>query len=882
MSASSAQSDLIDQARHYFADYLGRDLHELLKVVTDGAYELADQPAERAMAQLRSDTAYILKRDGAAWTQHLADQIKAQLNPGNVPDSGASALISSMQGPKDLSLVDDATIRREIMVSRVALAIMDRSSWELSDLRARVMQATGEPELADDDIFRPQVLARCLVRSWALANLSLDAWQGLESVVHKTVSLRAEEAYHETNRWMIEHGVLPEVDLRPFIRRSDGSPTEQSRLDEVEPEVPAEPPPAPEPAPTQAPQRRPLFQPPAAWRSLFSGTAANKPGLPPGPAAPGVPGQGQSSAPGAVATGSNGGGAGDAGGARASGGSAAGGFGAAGGPVAGAQAAEGAPSAGGAYGASGSSGGGAWGGPPTRNASSYRGYEDETHLMTRPVGGMQVRADVVLEQFGQIVERHLPGFRDTGVARPPSERLSNAMAQAQAQLAAQVDAAAAPGAPGGAELSPEQVIRDIRERHQALKQAAGSPAERATIELVALLFQSILTDDRIPPAIRVWFARLQMPVLRVAIAEPDFFSSAEHPARRLIDRMGACVMGFEGHTDMVGPALENEIKRIVQVVEAFPDTGRRVFQTVLTEFEKFLERYYADQNETARMGISLAQQVEQRETLAVQYTIELRKLLDEVPVQDGVREFLFRIWADVLATTAVRHGGQSKEVKLVREAATELMWTASAKTTREERAEVIRRLPPLLATLRHGMTAAGLSQPRQEDAIKALNLALTAAFGARAVTVTEDQLADLKRRLETIEELLPDDDLEVDDSWVLDELAHDQEGLEVVSDGGSMPGPAMVEWAMQLQLGDAFTLEYRGRHDVVRLAWQGMHKQLSLFINANGRSVLFQKARLAAFLQAGLLLPVQDESLTVAATRSAIKKIEADPGRLLH
>jgi hypothetical protein len=218
----------------------------------------------------------------------------------------------------------------------------------------------------------------------------------------------------------------------------------------------------------------------------------------------------------------------------------------------------------------------------------------------------------------------------------------------------------------------------------------------------------------------------------------------------------------------------------------------------------------------------------------------------------------------------------------VREAATELMWTASAKTTREERAEVIRRLPPLLATLRHGMTAAGLSQPRQEDAIKALNLALTAAFGARAVTVTEDQLADLKRRLETIEELLPDDDLEVDDSWVLDELAHDQEGLEVVSDGGSMPGPAMVEWAMQLQLGDAFTLEYRGRHDVVRLAWQGMHKQLSLFINANGRSVLFQKARLAAFLQAGLLLPVQDESLTVAATRSAIKKIEADPGRLLH
>ncbi|MBK7613270.1 MAG: DUF1631 family protein [Burkholderiales bacterium] len=838
MSASPAQTALIDQARHFYADYLVKNLGDFLKAITEGAYALADQPAERAVAQQRNDTVQVLRRDGTAFTRQLAEQIQARLNPGKIADSAASALVASMQGQKDLSLVDDATIRREIMVSRTALAIMDRSSWELSDLRARAMQATGEPELADDDIFRPQVLARCVVRAWGAANMPLDAWQSLEAVLHKTLSVRAEEAYHETNRWMIEHGVLPEVDLRPFIRRSDGTSTQSAALDdEAEPpvaeEASKEAPPVAAPAPAQGGR----FQPPAAWRSLFVPSAASQ-----GQASAGAAGQVAPAGSSAVSMG----------GYRA------------------AQVGQTGPQGAGTH----------WGGGTQMPGGT--GYHEETHMMTRPVGGMHARADVVLEQFGQIMERHVPGFRDTSVARPASERLSNAMAQVQQQLAAQVDAAAVPGVPAGAQASPDQIIREIRERSQSLKAAAGSPAERATIELVALLFQSILTDERIPSAIRVWFARLQMPVLRVAIAEPDFFSSEDHPARRLIDRMGACVMGFEGSADMVGPALENEIKRIVQVVEAFPDTGRRVFQTVLNEFEKFLESYYAGQNETTRMGISLAQQVEQRETLAIQYTIELRKLLDEVAVQDGIREFLFKIWADVLATTAVRHGGQSKEVKTVREAATELMWTASAKTTREERAEVIRRLPPLLATLRHGMSAAGMAAQKQEDAIKALNLALTAAFGARTASVTEDQLADLKRRLEAIEELLPDDDLEVDDSWVLDELAHDQEGLEVVAEGGSMPGPAMVEWALQLRLGDAFTLDYRGRHEVVRLGWQGMNKQLSLFVSAKGRSVLFQKARLAAFLQAGLLLPVQDESLTVAATRTAMKKIEADPARLVH
>ena len=35
-----------------------------------------------------------------------------------------------------------------------------------------------------------------------------------------------------------------------------------------------------------------------------------------------------------------------------------------------------------------------------------------------------------------------------------------------------------------------------------------------------MMFQNILTEERIPASVRVWFARLQMPVLRVASASP--------------------------------------------------------------------------------------------------------------------------------------------------------------------------------------------------------------------------------------------------------------------------------------------------------------------------------------------------------------------------
>ena len=322
--------------------------------------------------------------------------------------------------------------------------------------------------------------------------------------------------------------------------------------------------------------------------------------------------------------------------------------------------------------------------------------------------------------------------------------------------------------------------------------------------------------------------------------------------------------------------------RIVQVVEAYPDTGRRVFQTVLTEFERFLESYFRDQNQASRKGVSLAQQVEQRETLAIQYTIELRRMLNEVPVQEGVRQFLFHVWADVLATTAVRFGPQGDQTKAMKRAAADLIWSASAKVTREERAEVIRRLPPLLKSLRDGMASAGMDAARQDEQIQQLNNSLAAAFTAKAAVIPDDRLRELMERLETLEELLPDaSDVQIDESMVLDLSGHQSSELEVVLDGGSMPTPAMVSWARELQVGSWYMLEHHGRTEPVQLAWQGLRKQLSLFVTPQGRCVLFQQHRLASYLQAGLLLPAQDEALTVRATRSALAKLDVDASRLL-
>lgn len=434
-------------------------------------------------------------------------------------------------------------------------------------------------------------------------------------------------------------------------------------------------------------------------------------------------------------------------------------------------------------------------------------------------------------------------------------------------------------------LQVQQATEWVRQRSNELKQAAQNPNEKATIEVVALMFQSILTEDRIQASLRIWFARLQIPVLRVALAEPDFFSSLQHPARRLIDRMGSCALGFDSNlSEVSAQALEVEIRRIVQVIEQYPETGRRVFQLVLDEFQKFLAHQLQAQGSTGKL-VTVAQQVEQKETLAVQYTIELRKLLDDMPVRDEVRDFLFKVWAEVLAVATVKLGAKHPDMVALKQTASDLLWAASAKPTRADRAQAISQLPGLLARLRRGMTLLGLDTAVQEVHIKTLSDTMADAFMSRTESIPAAQLAAVTRNLSALEDFLPQDgvgDLELDQESIEMITGVDASNIEVITTGGAVASEAGRGWAEELQLGTWFQLDHNGNINQVQLAWRSQRGQLCLFTTTHQRCFLIQTTRVAAYLQAGLLVPAESETLTVRATRAALEKLEANPERLLH
>ncbi|MDR2990692.1 MAG: DUF1631 domain-containing protein [Burkholderiaceae bacterium] len=858
--ARQVRARFADEAAHLLEALPGRISAALEAPETQKTTTLSRFAAMEAEAGFRQKSGAWLKAAQQEWRR------KTQALPADNGKAGLSLLSTASGDLAGLTLVDNDAMDRTVTVGRLALAILDKAGRQLSDLRARVQHLEGGADFAPGDVFRPETIAQALLDTWAECGLSRLQWDLAQDAVHQHMVQGLTDAYAHANAFLMEHGVTAEIDLRAKVRRAPDRVTVPGRLPSLG-------------GASSIPGALPgnLYPTGAGAEyglSDYGMIAGGFAYAPPGSAA-----RAQYEAALYPSTGSA------SGTAAGMGGPAAGNFVYA--PPGSAARAQ--------YEAALYSGGpmmigGSLGAPgPAASASpaatGLMGDGVSVAVSISPLGMLQQqRAQGVLGNLRQFaLQRGVALVAGGGVAQPVSPLLALALAEPVSVFSPGIQARTRQDEAeeiGQTEL--DQTTERLKRKAQALKDKAERPDEKATIEIVSLMFQAILADEHMPPALRVWFGRLQVPVLRVALAEPEFFAAPDHPARLLIDRMGACAMGLDG-AEVDGGQLEQEIKRIVQLIEQYPETGQKVFQIALDEFEKILKGTLA-QGQSAQKFATLAQQIEQKDALAIQYTIELRNMLSTVPVHEDVRQFLLRVWSEVLALAAVRRGPQDAQTMHLKQAAVDLLWAASPKADRAERQQITQYLPGILKTLREGMQTLAMAAAEQDEHIGLINQAVTQAFHAQGQSITPSQMNELACALAGLEDVVTDDpegDLLLDPSLLEQMLGVDSQDLQVISAGGARPDPDMLQWARELQPGQWLTLCYQGAPVRVQYVWRSARGQLHLFAASSGRSYLVQTRRLAAYLQAGLMAPVEDQALTIRATNEALTRLDQEPDLLL-
>lgn len=265
----------------------------------------------------------------------------------------------------------------------------------------------------------------------------------------------------------------------------------------------------------------------------------------------------------------------------------------------------------------------------------------------------------VLETLRDLLAQRRTGAGGVAAGQPATpEELQTALDALQQHLAQVTDQASR-------ELRSAQRLRE----ELLLQLNAGKPAGAAptrlsaeqddTVELVAMLFEQIGKQMHEGPHARSVLDELQLPMLRLAVADQDFFDQHEHPARRLLgvvaDAANDWLDGPDGDADRQLTARLNQL--VDRARREPPSAG--LYTSLLADIEHHLEQLNRRAQAAERRHVE-AMQGRERLELARQRANELlASRYATNPPRGLLRALLDRAWADVLALAVLQHGEDS-------------------------------------------------------------------------------------------------------------------------------------------------------------------------------------------------------------------------------
>ena len=280
----------------------------------------------------------------------------------------------------------------------------------------------------------------------------------------------------------------------------------------------------------------------------------------------------------------------------------------------------------------------------------------------------------------------------------------------------------ASAADAGAHAQPVNRIPWI---HAALAAEIKDETARNTIDVVGFLFDQILQDSSIPPEYRFVFDGLQVPLLKAALVDSEFFADKRHPARRLINDLASAAVGANGDL-AYGQAFERRAMAVVDTICADFVLDTEVFARACHDLKSFTD----DRSKQAarvmqpRIDAALAQEARDADRSQVRALIRDKLAGRDIPFD--VRAFIGTVWAENLTQIRQTATSASDAYAAAVQTMDDLLWSIMVKDRSGQKARLSRMIPALVRSLREGGIAVQVSGEKMKrflDALYALHIA---------------------------------------------------------------------------------------------------------------------------------------------------------------
>ena len=230
-----------------------------------------------------------------------------------------------------------------------------------------------------------------------------------------------------------------------------------------------------------------------------------------------------------------------------------------------------------------------------------------------------------------------------------------------------------------------------------------------TLDVVSMLFDQIFDDPKVPAGVKALVGRLQIPILKIAIADKAIFSKKDHPARVLLDILGDFAGRLPQDFDKEHAVYPGLDRILHELLEGFEEK----VEIFVAANEKLRALVAEEDAREARETEVAAKQVDKRERLALARKAaegEIRKRYEEGKTQRPVLDFLITMWVKHLLIVHLQNGPESEPWKGAVETMDVLIWSVKPKTDPVERKKLATNVPTLLKRLTFGCSAAGVDE----------------------------------------------------------------------------------------------------------------------------------------------------------------------------
>ena len=237
--------------------------------------------------------------------------------------------------------------------------------------------------------------------------------------------------------------------------------------------------------------------------------------------------------------------------------------------------------------------------------------------------------------------------------------------------------------------------------------ASMGQMDAMTLDIVSMLFDQIFDDARVPAGVKALVGRLQIPILKIAIADKTVFSKKDHPARVMLDIIGDFAGRLPADFGKEHPMYPKLDAVLHELIEKYDD---KVESFALANEKLKVLAAEEDAREKSEVDV-VAKDVEKREKLALARNAAqeaIKERFDEEKVPRSVLDFLLKHWVKHLLVTHLQGGIESDAWKSAVETMDLLIWSVHPKTDPLQRKKLASSVPTLLKNLTKGMQAAGV------------------------------------------------------------------------------------------------------------------------------------------------------------------------------